>query len=72
VVSKNHELLSVTSPHFRPIGSTSYEVWPKLLKAPEEFSVIPAEQFFKGIEQASPFELEPWILYMKERYSFLR
>jgi hypothetical protein len=72
VVSKNHELLSVTSPHFRSIGSTSYEVWPKLLKVPEDFSVIPAEQFFKGIEQASYFELEPWILYMKERYSFLR
>jgi len=72
VVSKNHELLSVTSPKFRTLGTTSYEVWRKLLKEPDGFSVIPVEPFFKNIEHAGQHELEPWVLYMKERYSFLR
>jgi hypothetical protein len=71
-VSKNRELLSVTSPQFRALGATTYEVWNKLLREPEGFTVISAEPFFKNIEQAGCRELEPWVLYMKERYSFLR
>jgi len=71
-VSQNHDLLTVTSPQFRNLGTTTYEVWRKLLKEPERFSAIPVEPFFKNIEQASHHELEPWIFYMKERYSFLR
>jgi hypothetical protein len=72
VVSQNQELLSVTSPPFRSLGTTSYEVWRKLLKEPEGFTVIPVEPLFKNIEQAGCHELEPWVLYMKERYLFLR
>ena len=72
VVSKNRDLLSVTSPAFRPLGETTYEVWRKLLAEPEGFTLIPAETFFKNIESDKPHELEPWVLYMKDRYSFLR
>jgi len=71
-VSNNKELLSVTSPQFRPLGDTTYEVWRKLLREPEMFTVISVEPFFKSIEQTGHHELEPWTLYMKERYSFLR
>jgi hypothetical protein len=68
-VSGNRDLLAVTSPKFRSLGGTSYEVWPKLLKDPSTFSLIPVESFFKGITHV---ELEPWALYMKGRYSFLK
>jgi hypothetical protein len=72
VVSQNRELLAVTSPRLRPLGTTSYEVWRKILKEPEGFTLIPVEAFYKGIEVSKYRELEPWALYMKERYSFLR
>jgi hypothetical protein len=72
VVSRNQELLSVTSPRFRPLGNTSYEVWRKLLKEPEGFTLIPVELLFKNVDLTMRRELEPWVLYMKERYSFLR
>jgi hypothetical protein len=71
-VSKNQELLSVTSPRFRSLGSTTYEVWQKLLKEPQGFSLILVETFFKTIALDRHRELEPWALYMRERYSFLR
>jgi hypothetical protein len=72
VVSQNNDLLIVTSPQFRNLGKTTYEVWRKLLKEPEGLSMIAVETFFKDIELAGFHELEPWVLYMKERYSFLR
>jgi hypothetical protein len=72
VVSRNRELLAVTSPRFRPLGATSYEVWRKLLKDPQSFSLIPVETLFKNIALDQCRDLEPWALYMRERYSFLR
>jgi len=71
-VSGNNELLAVTSPQFHSLGETSYEVWRKLLKDPKEFTLIPAESLFKEFEAVKDYELEPWKLYMKERYSFLQ
>jgi hypothetical protein len=71
-VSENHDLLAVTSPKFRSLGTTSYEVWRKLLKEPEAFTLIPTESFFKDFDTSLYQELEPWTLYMKEQYSFLR
>jgi hypothetical protein len=72
VVSGNRDLLAVTSPKFRSLGNTTYEVWQKLIKKPDDFTLIPAETFFKGIEPEKHRALEPWALYMKERYFFLR
>jgi hypothetical protein len=72
VVSQNRELLAVTSPRFRSLGTTTYEVWRKLLKHPERFALIPVESLFNGISLAHHRELEPWELYMRNRYSFLR
>jgi hypothetical protein len=71
-VSKNQELMAVTSPWLRSLGSTTYEVWQKLLKEPQSFSLIPVEVFFKAIQLDQYRDLEPWALYMRERYSFLR
>jgi len=72
VVSQNKELLSVTSPQFRKHGSTTYEVWQKILNEPEVFNVIPVESFFKNVEHFNNRQLDLWIIYMKERYSFLQ
>jgi hypothetical protein len=72
VVSRNHDLLAVTSPRFRSLGSTTYEVWQKLLKDPRSLSLIPVESLFKTIEWGKYRDMEPWALYMRERYSFLR
>jgi len=72
IVSQNSGLLSVTSPQFRNLGSTTYEVWQKLLKEPEGFIMLHAESFFKNVQNMSYHQLEPWVLYMKERYSFLQ
>jgi hypothetical protein len=71
-VARNKDLLAVTSPRFKQMGETTYEVWKKLLKAPASFSLIPVETFFKGINLAEHRELEPWTRYMADRYSFLR
>ena len=71
-VNKNKDLLAVTSPRFRHIGKTTYEVWKKLLKDPSTFSLISIEDFFKGINLETHRELEPWALFMKNRYSFFR
>jgi hypothetical protein len=71
-VSQNRNLLAVTSPRFRPLGTSIYEAWRKLLKEPEGLSLVPVEALFKGFEPSLHQELEPWALYMKNRYSFLR
>jgi len=71
-VSGNKDLLAVTAPKFRHLGNTSYDVWVKILKDPSGFSRISVEDFFKGIDLESHRELEPWALFMKERYSFMK
>jgi hypothetical protein len=71
-VARNKELLAVTSPQFRQHGETTYEVWNKLLKDPQGFSLIHVEDFFKNPALSAHRELESWINYMKNRYSFLR
>ena len=71
-VHRNKDLLSVTSPHLRHLGDTTYGVWAKVLKDPASFSLISTESFFKGISLEEHRELEPWALFMANRYSFLR
>jgi hypothetical protein len=71
-VTRNRDLLAVTSPYFRQYGDTTYAVWNKLLKEPQGFSLIPADGFFKNSLLSGHRELEPWELYMRSRYSFLR
>jgi hypothetical protein len=71
-VTENRDLLAVTAPKLRHLGNTTYEVWKKLLKDPSTFSLISTEGFFKGIDLEAHRELEPWALFMKGRYSFLR
>jgi hypothetical protein len=70
-VKANESLLAVTSPAFRALGDTTYEVWRQVLKSPEQFTLIPAEAFFKTAPVSRFREFEPWTLYMKSRYSFL-
>jgi hypothetical protein len=71
-VHRNKDLLKVTSPRLRQLGDTTYEVWAKLLKDPLSFSLISTESFFKGVDLKNHRELEPWSIYMANRYSFLR
>jgi hypothetical protein len=71
-VHRNKDLLTVTSPRLRHLGDTTYGVWAKVLKDPTAFSLISAESFFKGIDLENHRELEPWSLFMANRYSFLR
>ena len=71
-VSENRALRAVTSPRFRELGSDFYETWRKLLIEPENFTLIPTEELFRGFPIERHRELEPWFGYMKSRYSFLR
>jgi len=71
-VTGNRDLLAVTAPKLRHLGDTTYEVWTTILKDPSTFSLISTEGFFKGINLEAHRELEPWALFMKNRYSFLR
>jgi hypothetical protein len=71
-VNRNKSLLKVTSPRFRKLGDTTYEVWARLLKEPSAFSLVSSEDFFKGVRLEDHRELEPWAIYMANRYSFLR
>jgi len=71
-VNRNKDLLAVTSPRLRHLGNTTYEVWSKVLKDPSSFSLISAENFFKGIDLENHRELETWVLFMSNRYSFLK
>jgi hypothetical protein len=71
-VDRNRDLLAVTSPGFRELGDTTYEVWRKVLKDSSGFTLIPTEGFFANPALEGYGELEPWRLYMKTRYSFLK
>jgi hypothetical protein len=71
-VTGNRDLLAVTAPKLRHLGDTTHEVWTSILKDPSSFSLISTEGFFKGINLEAHRELEPWALFMKNRYSFLR
>jgi len=71
-VTGNRDLLTVTAPKFRSLGATTYEVWQKLLKDTSAFSLVSVEDFFKGIDFDGHSDLEPWALFMKRRYSFLK
>jgi hypothetical protein len=68
----NRELRAVTSPRFRELGRDAYEVWQHLLVDPSSFMALPVEDLFKAAPLGPYPELEPWALYMKSRYSFLR
>lgn len=71
-VGPNRELRFITSPHYRKFSRDLYELWPTLLLMPDEFWYIPTEQLFRYVPTDSHPELEPWVRYMKSRYSFLK
>jgi hypothetical protein len=68
----NRELTAITSPAFRELGRDAYDVWRHVLVEPSDFVAIPIEELFKAFPLGSYPELEPWQLYMKNRYSFLK
>ncbi len=72
VVSENKPLRAVTSPKFRELGHDAYKVWKSLLVDPDDFVLIATEDLFRAVPVSRFPELEPWQLYMKSRYSFLR
>ncbi len=71
-VTENREIRAVTSPRFRDLGHDVYEVWPRLLLEPSSFVPIATKDLIASAPIARFPELEPWLLFMKERYSFLR
>lgn len=68
----NRELTAVTSPPLRQFGRDAYEVWQHLLVDPSTFVPLPAEELFKAAPLDSFPDLEPWRLYLSQRYSFLK
>jgi len=72
VVSENWPLGAVTSPHFRELGHDAYEVWKSLLVDPDDSILINTEDLFRAAPVDRFPDLEPWLLYMKSRYAFLR
>ena len=72
VVSENKPLRAVTSPKFRELGYDAYEVWKSLLVDPEDFILIDTEDLFRAVPVERFPDLEPWLLYMKSRYAFLK
>jgi hypothetical protein len=71
-VGANRELRSITSPLYRKFSRDLYELWLTLLLMPDEFRYIPPEQLFRYVPTDRHPELEPWVRYMKSRYSFLK
>ena len=72
VVSENKPLRAVTSPKFRELGHDVYKVWKSLLVDPDDFVLINTEDFFRAVPADRFSDLEPWLLYMKSRYAFLK
>jgi len=68
----NRELTAVTSPPLRQFGRDAYEVWQHLLVDPSTFVPLPAEELFKAAPLDDFPDLEPWRLYLSQRYSFLK
>ena len=71
-VSENKPLRAVTSPKFRELGRDAYAVWKSLLVDPDDFVPINTEDFFRAVPTDRFSDLEPWLLYMKNRYAFLK
>jgi hypothetical protein len=68
----NRELTAVTSPALRQFGRDAYEVWRHILVDPASFVPLPVEELFKSVPLDRFPELEPWALYLSQRYSFLK
>lgn len=68
----NRELRAVTSPRFRELGRDAYEVWSRVLIDPSTFKALPVEELFKAAPLDDFPDLEPWRLYLSQRYSFLK
>lgn len=68
----NRELTAVTSPALRQFGRDAYEVWRHILVDPSTFVPLPVENLFRTAPIAAYPELEPWALYLAQRYSFLK
>jgi len=71
-VAANKALRRVTSPRFRELGRDAYAVWKSLLVEPEDFVLINTEDLFRAVPADRFPDLEPWLLYMKSRYAFLK
>ena len=68
----NRELTAITSPPLRQFGRDAYEVWRHILVEPSDFVPLPVEELFKAAPLNDFPELEPWALYLSQRYSFLK
>jgi hypothetical protein len=67
--SRNRELLRVTSPGLKTLGSDVYAIWNGLLREPDRFKSISTGQLFApGKWEADP-ELAPWWAYVSQRYT---
>lgn len=69
----NAELRRITSPEFlkRNLGSSPFDVWPKLLRNSDRFLSVSAEDLFgpavgRGVESG-----REWAGYLAERYSWI-
>lgn len=68
----NLNFRKVTSPDLRGMGDSATAVWKKLVVGPEKFNSISTEDLFGNLSVERMPELQDWILYLFERYSWLR
>jgi hypothetical protein len=68
----NRELTAITSPALRQFGRDAYDAWRHILVEPSDFVPLPVEELFKAAPIKDYPELEPWALYLSQRYSFLK
>lgn len=68
----NRELTAVTPPALRQFGRDAYDVWRHILVDPSTFVPLPVEDLFRTAPVVAYPELEPWALYLSQRYSFLK
>lgn len=71
-VAANKALRRVTSPRFRELGHDAYAVWKSLLVDPDDFILVNTEDLFRAVPVDRFPDLEPWLLYMRSRYAFLK
>jgi hypothetical protein len=67
--AKNRDFLRVTSPGLEPLGDSALGVWASLLRRPERFVSVHAEDLFGAFDTRAFPSLSGWYDYIQSRYA---
>jgi len=68
----NPDILTVTAPGLRALGSTVPEIWHRLVRPADRSVTITTEELFRAFPLEHWPDLRPWWAYVTGRYRWLK